>query len=1636
LASVFAPPSAGAPEARVVRCGEVITSGVLVGNDLTECPEHGLVIGADGVTVDLNGHSLDGVGLGAGVMNDGYDGVTVTGGTLRDFDYGVLVQGGAGGNVLSHLIPELNQEAAILLSGAAPGNHIVANTFEENALAVGLVDGTEGAVVRDNRVGAGSGHAVEIIGSHGNRVEGNDLSGASDGGIVLSGASNNVLARNVISGISDGGVIVEAESNTNRIEGNLVTASDGGVLIDGSVGNQVIGNAVHDMSDDGVDLEEAHRTLVLGNDLRFNSGGVEVLDSTWNRIEANLTSESSGSGIAIEGASFKNAIVGNISDDTQAFGVTVIAVASPEDGNLLARNQTNGNSSGGIQVSAGVHTVRANEARDNGGWGIYAGTDNVDGGFNTASGNTEAAQCFGVVCLPDATPPPDLDPPDTMITEAPRPVTVVPSATFGFTAGPGDAHARFECALDDATFEPCAPPHVVGSLAPGRHTVAVRAVDLEGNVDPTPARHEWVYESVPTVDCGPDVVLHADGDAWIDQNSATANKGDDSALKVRSKGPSDNFRALVHFPLTAHHEGCEVDAATLRLHADGTALGRTLEAWRLAEPWTESTVTWQSQPDAAGAPAHVPSGEGYRSWNVKSLVQAMYDTGAAHGFLIKDADEAEDAEHGFSTRESDMAPELVIRFAPVFEAPPVDVTPPETVIDSGPDPFVFSSNEAGSSFECILDGTVIPGCTSPFTVGPLPEGTHTFTVAAIDPGGNIDPTPAGFTWTLEPPPDTTPPSASIDDGPPLVTTATIATFTLSADEPARFTCALDDDGAAPCASPVSYVDLGLGTHVFSVTAVDLAGNVGPPASWSWTIEPPPDVTPPATTITSGPAATTTDRSATFTFGASEEGSTFECSLDGEPFASCAAPVTYAGLTLGDHLFMVSATDPAGNTDPQPAVHEWTVVAPPDTTPPETTIDVAPPSPTTETSATFTFSSDEPMATFECRLDVQPFTPCISLVEIVGVAEGEHVFSVRAIDTAGNVDPEPAVHRWTVDLPDPPPDDTTPPRTTIVSGPPLVTTVTSATFAFDADDPTATFECALDAGGFAPCSSPANYGDLGLGDHTFSVRATDGAGNTEDPPATYGWFIVEPPDTTPPAVTILGGPPATTTETVASFTFAADEPAAFECSLDVAGFAACTSPVAHEGLTLGLHRFTVRAIDPAGNIGSTTHEWTVVEPPDTTAPVVIITGGPPPTTEEAGAILMFTVDETAAIGCALDGGAFTVCTSPWIYAGLTVGSHSFTVRAVDPAGNTGSASWAWTVVDVTPPDTTITSGPADPTTATSATFALTATEPDARFECRLDSTDEAAFEPCTSLRVYTGLAVGAHRFEVRAADAAGNVDPTPAGHQWTILSPPDITPPDTTITVGPPSSTSLTAAFEFVASEDGARFECRLDSGAWLACSSPRTYANVPVGPHVFEARAIDPAGNVDPTPAQHPWTVETGPPPPPPGTECSIVTLTPTADAWLDQNSDTANKGDDSILKVQSKGPSDNFRALVRFDRLPPAPPGCALGAATLHLDAASAHEGRTLVVQRTAADWSEGAVTWRTQPPAEGPISTATVGPDAEDLEWSVLAQVQAAHATGSVSLVVRDAVEGEDAEQQFHSREKREAPPRLVIVFVRITS
>ncbi|MFP2913772.1 hypothetical protein ACLESD_54085, partial [Pyxidicoccus sp. 3LFB2] len=100
-----------------------------------------------------------------------------------------------------------------------------------------------------------------------------------------------------------------------------------------------------------------------------------------------------------------------------------------------------------------------------------------------------------------------------------------------------------------------------------------------------------------------------------------------------------------------------------------------------------------------------------------------------------------------------------------------------------------------------LDGAAYVPCTDPVTFPGLAQGSHTLNVRARDPAGNVDPTPATYTWTV----DTAPPDTAIVSGPAAVTASTTATFDFSSpDSPVTYECQLDGAAYVPCTDPVTF----------------------------------------------------------------------------------------------------------------------------------------------------------------------------------------------------------------------------------------------------------------------------------------------------------------------------------------------------------------------------------------------------------------------------------------------------------------------------------------------------------------------------------------------------------------------------------------------------------------------------------------------------------------------------------------------------------------------------------------------------------------------------------------------------------------------------------------------------------------
>lgn len=800
-------------------------------------------------------------------------------------------------------------------------------------------------------------------------------------------------------------------------------------------------------------------------------------------------------------------------------------------------------------------------------------------------------------------------------------------------------------------------------------------------------------------------------------------------------------------------------------------------------------------------------------------------------------------------------------------APPTVVIdpplPPDTTSDATPT-YLFHASEPGVTFECRFDGNSFGPCSGTGTHTPAtplaPDGAHTFQVRATDAAGNVGPA-VSDSFTL----DTVAPAATLNSTPAALSNDATPTITFSsADGTATFECSVDSTTTfTACTSPFSPT-VGNGSHVLRVRAKDPAGNTGAAvATDPFTV----DLVVPPVTIGQAPPAFTNDTTPSVEFSSTDAQATFECSVDSTTtFESCSSPFTPTVTGQGAHTIRVRALDPAGNVTAQANWASAAFVT--DTVAPTTTITGQPANPSNLSFGEFSYTqSDVNAGTFECLVDGAQtgFTACAS-PEAQGLGNGAHTFEVRAKDLAGNVDPTPAVYNWVVDITSPTAGVTAPAAGAFVDTTSPTMTLTSS----DEDADPTTLQCSMDTTtSFATCTSGTTVpgAPLSQGSHTLHVRSVDPAGNTST--IVSRQFTVDSID---PTTTITAGPAngsvGRAVDATFTFTGADTNLDSFECSLNEAVYAPCTSPLSLTSQTSadGDYTLRVRAKDKAGNLDETaeTRTWTI----DNVAPTVNVVDPANPFTNDTTPTVTFSSPDGGTVfECKVDNGAYGPCSGPGnahTPVALGEGSHTFSVRATDPAGNLGLPDSTTITVDVSPPVTTITSSPAAFLASTTAQigFGTTPVETNPTFECQLDG---GAFEPCTApSRTYTSLAQGTHTISVRAIDRAGNPDATAEARTFFV----DTQEPATGFSSRPPA-VSGDGSPEFIftgtdpAPATNVTFECKLDDAASFApCAATSIFtqpggANLDDGSHTLEWRAVDQAGNRDSTPQVYTWTIDT-----------------------------------------------------------------------------------------------------------------------------------------------------------------------------------
>ncbi len=792
------------------------------------------------------------------------------------------------------LLIELNGDKALNDWGGlccADGLSIEASNTTVSGLVINRFSGA-GIVVYDKILGPET-TGVKIEGNHvgtdptgtlvpaGNQVKGNHLEG-----IHLLGVSYNTVggqspgARNVVSGNSIGISIGDTgfgDSHDNLIRGNYVgtnAAGDAalanrlhGVVVDsphnyGSKFNWIHGNVISGNGRFGVGIvgEQADGNSVSENRIGTDAGGTAVLGNGWSGVEIfSADANDIGSGNVISGNGTSGVrIAGNTSVGLPRFnGVFGNHIGTDETG-----TQGLGNASRGVWVfdgqdndigrqPGGSPSPSPNVIAFNGGAGVY-----VEGA--SASRNSildDSIHSNGGLGI-------DLDP------DGLHPDGVTANDPGDGDAGPNGLqnHPVINLALSDG-----GSTKIDGQLSATGTVGQTYTIQLFSSPAPDPSGYGEGSTYLGQASATSGSSGHADFDFVATPElpvghfvtaTATDANGNTSefsgALAVVAPPPNDDFAdaqkitgdnaSVAGTTLAATRESGEPDHYT-KNDPGASSDGERSVWYRWTAPFSgtatlddcashhmDSNMIAAYTGDELGALSRVADNNGVCLNGTDSKVTFDATAGTTYSIAVA------------AFMERDQAP-----FTLKLEL--VDDVPPETTITSGPSgtvksdsaTFGFASSEPGSTFRCRLDGAAtFTACASPRSYANLSDGSHTFRVRAVDPRGNVDPTPAVRTWTVDATapsitsPKPAPESSTIDQTPRIGATVRDKMTDLAKNNVKLY---LDGEPVAQTAfaynretDRLAYTSeaLSSGWHAVRVVARDAAGNAAA-RRWSFKV---------------------------------------------------------------------------------------------------------------------------------------------------------------------------------------------------------------------------------------------------------------------------------------------------------------------------------------------------------------------------------------------------------------------------------------------------------------------------------------------------------------------------------------------------------------------------------------------------------------------------------------------------------------------------------------------------------------------------------------------------------------------------------------------------------------------------------
>ena len=346
-------------------CGDHIKSDTTLHGDLVNCPDNGILIAADDVTLDLNGHTIDGNGkpnksckpnhfCDTGVAFGHHDGVTVKHGSIHQFEGGVLA---------------FRSNRARLIRISTSRNHFFGIAVAGSARIVIRHSSGNGTTDRE-------GEGLGLFQSHHIRVLQSTFKRNRHVGIKPVHSSDALVAGNRVALSGDEAFLMEGGADFT-LRNNHVLRNGAGITLGPGNGNVITRNLVLG-GRDGIRVEKGRRNLIAGNLVgRSRRAGIRLgipeplLGGARNVVRRNLVRNSRGDGFH---------------------------VGKKDRQSLLKRNVADGSRDDGFDITSRSARLTENRAVDSGDFGIRAVAGVKDGGGNKASGSGRTPQCLNIAC--------------------------------------------------------------------------------------------------------------------------------------------------------------------------------------------------------------------------------------------------------------------------------------------------------------------------------------------------------------------------------------------------------------------------------------------------------------------------------------------------------------------------------------------------------------------------------------------------------------------------------------------------------------------------------------------------------------------------------------------------------------------------------------------------------------------------------------------------------------------------------------------------------------------------------------------------------------------------------------------------------------------------------------------------------------------------------------------------------------------------------------------------------------------------------------------------------------------------------------------------------------------------------------